>query len=83
VQDAVGLQRQQLMADMQARGGMRHFFGDHPNKQLSPYPMFRRAFQSLVKPLAKRGIPVINCTRASALECFPKADLHATLPRAA
>jgi hypothetical protein len=65
--------------DMQRRGGKSHFFGEHPNNQRSPYDMFRRRFQSIVKPLAKAGVEVINCSRNSVLECFPKADLRETL----
>lgn len=65
--------------DLQAKGGRSHFFGDHPNKSRSPYPMFREKFVTLIKPLAKRGVEVVNCSRNSVLECFPKADLRATL----
>jgi len=65
--------------DMQARKGVSHFFGEHPNKQQSPYPMFRQRFESLVKPLKKIGVTVTNCSRHSALTAFPTADLMATL----
>lgn len=65
--------------DMQPSGGKSHFFGEHPNNQKSPYPMFRRAMETLVKPLAKRGIDIVNCSRHSVLTCFRKADLRATL----
>ena len=65
--------------DMQAVKGKSHFFGEHPNKQKSPYPQFRTRMASLVKPLAKRGVKIVNCSRNSALTCFPKADLRATL----
>lgn len=66
--------------DMQRVKGRSHFFGEHPNGQTSPYAHFRQRFSSLVKPLAKRGITVINCSRNSVLTCFPKAELRATLP---
>ena len=65
--------------DMQAVKGRSHFFGEHPNRQRSPYNQFRRCFEFLVKPLKKRGVSVINCSRHSLLECFPKADLRQTL----
>jgi hypothetical protein len=61
--------------EMQKSHGASHFFGEHPNKQQSPYPMFRQQFQTLVKPLRKIGVEVMNCSRNSALTCFPKADL--------
>lgn len=66
--------------DMQPSGGKSHFFGEHPNQQQSPYAMFRRAFESLVKPLEKCGVSVINCTRRSALTAFPKGVLEQVLP---
>lgn len=66
--------------NLQPRHGKSHFFGDHPNKQQSPYAMFRRVFQSIVKPLEKSGIEVINCTTESALTCFPKGNLRDVLP---
>jgi hypothetical protein len=36
-------------------------------------------FKTQVAPLAEAGIEVINCTRKSALECFPKRDLRTVL----
>ena len=66
--------------DMQKRGGKSHFFGEHPQKSSSPYPQFRAAFETLVKPLAKMRIPIVNCSRNSVLICFPKAELRDTLP---
>ncbi|MDH5244817.1 MAG: hypothetical protein OEW98_00075 [Betaproteobacteria bacterium] len=65
--------------DMQPSGGQAHFFGEHPNKQQSPYDQFRRQFLTLVKPLQKKHIAVINCTRRTVLTAFPCADLRATL----
>lgn len=65
--------------DMQMSGGKSHYFGEHPNNQRSPYDRFRRAFETIKKPLMKRGIEVINCTRRSALNTFPKADLREVL----
>lgn len=65
--------------NMQLKKGRSHWFGDHPNKQQSPYPRFRQKFATLVKPLAKSGVQVVNCSRDSVLECFPKAELLDTL----
>jgi hypothetical protein len=65
--------------DMQPSGGKSHFFGEHPNKQKSPYPQFRNTMATLVKPLAKMGIEIVNCSVNSVLTCFPKADLRQTL----
>lgn len=65
--------------DMQRSDGKSHFFGEHPNQQQSPYASFRARFETLKKPLAKCGVEVINCTRRSVLEAFPKADLRVSL----
>lgn len=66
--------------DMQPSGGKSHFFGEHPNRQQSPYAQFRLRFTGLVKPLAKLQIAILNCTRRTALNCFPKAALEDVFP---
>ena len=65
--------------DMQPSGGRSHFFGEHPNGSKSPYHHFRAAFETLVKPLEKKGIDVVNCTRRSALTAFRQAPLRDVL----
>lgn len=65
--------------DMQPSGGKSHFFGEHPNRQQSPYASFRARFVSLVKPLSKIGVEVVNCTRRSALTAFPAGHLREVL----
>lgn len=63
--------------DMQvSTDGRLHWHADHPHKQRSPYSSFLRLFPTLVKPLAKLGIEVVNCSRRTALECFPKRALE-------
>lgn len=57
-----------------------HWHGDHPVPSRSEYKVFRSAFETIVEPLRELGIEVVNCTRSTALECFPKADLHTVLP---
>jgi hypothetical protein len=69
--------------DMMAHSGKTHFFGDHPNKQRSPYGMFQQAFPQIVKPLGKEGVEVINCSRVTALTCFPRMELSEALPEKA
>jgi len=66
--------------DMQAAKDRSHFFGEHPNRQRSPYPLFRHAFDSLVKPLAKIGVVVLNCSRSTMLTAFPRVPLREALP---
>lgn len=65
--------------DMQTLNGRTHFFGDHPQRQDSPYEMFRRAFASAVDDLKALGVTVLNCSRTSALTCFPRVPLESVL----
>lgn len=65
--------------DMQQLGEKAHFFGAHPNRRR---PLFKRclaAFPTIVEPLKDLGVEVINCTRETALTCFPKASLESAL----
>ena len=69
--------------DMQpGPSGETHWHGPHPNN-FNPddlvYRSWRGAFPSLVKPLADLGVSVINCTRRTALTCFPRQPLEETL----
>jgi hypothetical protein len=63
-----------------AEDGKRHFFGDHPTTlcQKSPYETFRAAFnQASLAFLSRMG--VVNASRRTALECFPRATLEQAL----
>ena len=62
-------------------GGSSHWFGEHPDRQPSPYAAMRESFDSLVEPLASVGVTVINCSRRTALTAFPCADLEDELAR--
>lgn len=68
--------------DMQAReGGPSHFFGEHKsplNKGLS-FDVFKACFATMVEPLKRLGVQVINCSRETALTCFPRAALRDVL----
>lgn len=67
--------------DMKLRGSKSHFFGEHPDGSKADYTrQFVPQFQTLVKPLANAGVQVINCTRETALLCFPRAELREALP---
>lgn len=67
--------------DMQSTGGKTHWFGDHPRalQQTAPYRMFLSMFDTIVQPLAALGITVLNCTRQTALKCFPRVSLEEAL----
>jgi hypothetical protein len=60
-----------------------HFFGSHANRSRPPFDQCLPKFQTLVEPLRRAGIEVVNCTRTTALHAFPKArieDVFATIP---
>lgn len=60
----------------------KHWFGDHPRptaQHVYAGTMLPK-FPTLVEPLKRRGVEVINCTPGSLLDCFPRADLAACLP---
>ncbi len=66
--------------DMQpAPGGQVHWHADHPGKPRTAFREWIPFFESLVEPLAAAGVSVVNCTRETALTCFPRAALEATL----
>jgi hypothetical protein len=68
--------------DMQRDANRRaHFFGKHPAplSNSSPYELMARAFKDLVEPLKHLGIPIVNCTRETALTAFPRQPLHEAL----
>lgn len=71
--------------DLQRDGTRKHFHGQTPpplNLQ-SPYGQFLEAFQAAVAPLQALGIAVINCSRRTALRCFPCRPLEDVLLEAA
>lgn len=56
-----------------------HFFGKHPRglNGNSPFNSFIESFKTIdCKTL---GIEIINCTRKTALNCFPKMNLESAL----
>jgi hypothetical protein len=59
-------------------GGKEHFFGHHPLHTRSPYSEFRRRYETLVEPLKAIGVTVVNCTRDTALDMFPRQSLAET-----
>lgn len=61
--------------DMQPTDGRRNFYTgeDKRPKRPSNYEMFRAAFERAAPLLP---VPVINCSRNSVIECFPKMRLQ-------
>lgn len=65
--------------DMMMFGKQRHWFGDHPEHMNvdSNYVSCIRWFNT-IKPEAY-GIEIWNCSRRTAMDCFPKHDLDEAL----
>ncbi len=56
--------------------GRKHVHGDHPDRSAPPYALCLRHFSTLVEPLRTAGIEIVNCTRRTALACFPQRLLE-------
>jgi hypothetical protein len=68
--------------DMQPAEDCRdHWFGPHtyPGGCRPNYALFLPYFSLLVKPLRDLGIAIWNCTRRTALTCFPQCSLAEAL----
>jgi len=68
--------------DLQATGGQDHFFGRHQHghsgRQL-PFGLFHHHFPSIVPALAARGVTVVNASRQTALDLFPRMTIAEAL----
>jgi hypothetical protein len=64
-----------------APDGRDHWHGSHPDGQIPPFAAMLATFPSLVAPLAALNIQVVNCSRRTALDVFPKARLEDELAR--
>ena len=62
-----------------SKDGQTHWFGRHPQQLRSPYEQFRAAFQTMLEPLAKSGVEVLNASRDTALTCFHRVPLGEAL----
>lgn len=67
--------------DMQRTGGKTHSHGDHvrglPNG--SNFNLWKDHFIVLARDLKSTGVEVVNCTRETALRCFPRESLSVAL----
>jgi hypothetical protein len=71
-----------LLLGYDMRSGPRgedHCFGKHPDGSKPNYASCLDAFPTIVKPLAAAGVTVVNCTRRTALTCFPRESLESAL----
>ena len=56
-----------------------HYFGSHPDGTKPPFNRCLAAFATLAEPLAQLGVEVLNCSRTTALNCFPRVSLEEAL----
>lgn len=68
--------------DMQNTDGRFHWHGKHrgnlPNGQ--GYPLWIQNMTPLARDLAEAGVETINCSRITALKCFPRLTIQEALP---
>lgn len=69
--------------DCQRTGGKVHWHGNHPKGlgNAGSMPKWPQQFAKL--KAAMEGVEIINCSRATALTCFPRGDLETCLAEAA
>jgi len=67
--------------DLQLTGGQRHWFGDHKDglTNSSDYDKRIRHFKT-INP-TDYGIEIINCSRQTAMQCFPRMTIQEALAR--
>lgn len=53
-----------------------HFFGAHPDRTKPLFRLCLNNFKTLVGPLDRLNISVVNASRQSALRCFPHEELE-------
>lgn len=66
---------------MQLTDKKKHWHGDHPNGLNRDLPVntFAKNFPALAADLVAEGVEVINATRETALECFPRMGIEEAL----
>lgn len=67
--------------DMQPSKGAAHWHKDHPARlgNAGPYARWVERFRPLARDLVDDGVLTINASRATALDCFEKADISTAL----
>lgn len=61
--------------------GREHWHGRHAEsvRKAFNFPMWRQRFTEMAIDADRRGIEIINCSRETALTCFPRANLEQSL----
>lgn len=64
--------------DFQRTGGRTHWHGDHPPGMANGgnFPMWAQQMGHMAKDLENIGLEVVNCSRQTALKCFPRGKLE-------
>ena len=72
-----------LGCDCKASGKI-HWHGDHPKELRNATSLGRwpQDFKKLAKDAEKSGVEIINCSRDTALTCFPLVELESALQAA-
>lgn len=65
--------------DLRMVQGRQRFTTTYAGGNATLYPQFIEKFQTLVEPLNDLGVEVVNCTKSSALKCFPMQSLRDAL----
>lgn len=76
---AFGAKRVFLLGyDCQTTNGKAHWFGSHPPAltRTQGYENFISAFGTMKQQLIELGSPVVNCSRQTALNCFPRLKIE-------
>lgn len=79
---ASGAKRVVLLGyDCQKTGGMTHWHGDHPKTlgNAVSMPRWPHHFKQVARRAQSLGVEVVNCSRETALTCFPRAPLELIL----
>lgn len=69
--------------DFQRTGGKAHWHADHPRGMSNGgnFPVWATQMAQLADDLKATGVDVVNCSRATALKCFPRTSLAAALAK--
>jgi len=65
--------------DCQKTGGKAHWHGDHPEGLGNAGSIHKWPAQFAQLKASMAGVEIINCSRATALTCFPRQPLEAAL----
>lgn len=69
--------------DMQPTNGRLHWHPDHPTGLNNPdetrFALWNANFGTVRPDLEKAGVEVVNCSRETALTCFPRASIRDAL----